>query len=303
MSDNKATSGANGASNEVVDSAHVQVTIAELQAQLLKEQEKNQHLLEQLDNNAGELSEAHELLQSLDEQMQETQNTYEEVQAQLSAKDAEIATMREHLQNAIEDSIETNKQMVESEEKTSGTLSQFHSVVEQLEAEVSRLREDLAERDRQVEVMAHQLELASSQISPYSLGQPKFELSPEDDKRLKQTLLLLNRMWELSLNYLASNPDRIAVPWMPDEEAHQCSQCGDDFSVFKRKHHCRLCALVYCGSCTSQTFNLPNLSRGDGMLVCVCVCGCWLRWGASLLCNCRVCCLFLFRFVSTCTLF
>jgi 1-phosphatidylinositol-3-phosphate 5-kinase len=37
--------------------------------------------------------------------------------------------------------------------------------------------------------------------------------------------------------------------WMRDENAKDCFYCGDAFSAFRRKHHCRECSKPYC-SCT-----------------------------------------------------
>jgi 1-phosphatidylinositol-3-phosphate 5-kinase len=38
--------------------------------------------------------------------------------------------------------------------------------------------------------------------------------------------------------------------WMRDENAKICFGCGDSFSTFRRKHHCRLCGQIFCSSCT-----------------------------------------------------
>ncbi|KAG8212726.1 hypothetical protein J437_LFUL019655, partial [Ladona fulva] len=37
----------------------------------------------------------------------------------------------------------------------------------------------------------------------------------------------------------------------------KCMDCSANFSVMKRKHHCRACGLVVCGKCSSHKFQLP----------------------------------------------
>ncbi|KAF2729504.1 hypothetical protein EJ04DRAFT_580581 [Polyplosphaeria fusca] len=39
--------------------------------------------------------------------------------------------------------------------------------------------------------------------------------------------------------------------WMRDENAKDCFNCGDAFSTFRRKHHCRTCGQIFDAKCTS----------------------------------------------------
>ncbi|KAF2643250.1 hypothetical protein P280DRAFT_247533 [Massarina eburnea CBS 473.64] len=39
--------------------------------------------------------------------------------------------------------------------------------------------------------------------------------------------------------------------WMKDENAKDCFNCGDAFSTFRRKHHCRTCGQIFDAKCTS----------------------------------------------------
>lgn len=38
--------------------------------------------------------------------------------------------------------------------------------------------------------------------------------------------------------------------WMRDENAKDCFNCGDTFSTFRRKHHCRTCGQIFDSKCT-----------------------------------------------------
>ncbi|KAI8327501.1 hypothetical protein BC941DRAFT_458143 [Chlamydoabsidia padenii] len=40
--------------------------------------------------------------------------------------------------------------------------------------------------------------------------------------------------------------------WMPDEQCKECYKCRKQFTVFRRKHHCRLCGQIFCSKCASH---------------------------------------------------
>jgi hypothetical protein len=38
--------------------------------------------------------------------------------------------------------------------------------------------------------------------------------------------------------------------WMPDRLCNHCYACDSHFTVFRRRHHCRLCGQVFCNTCS-----------------------------------------------------
>src|SRR5262249_53233534 len=55
--------------------------------------------------------------------------------------------------------------------------------------------------------------------------------------------------------------------WMRDENAKDCFYCGDAFSAFRRKHHCRTCGNIFDSKCTSL---VPGKLLGQQGKVRVC---------------------------------
>lgn len=55
--------------------------------------------------------------------------------------------------------------------------------------------------------------------------------------------------------------------WMRDENAKDCFNCGDAFSTFRRKHHCRTCGQIFDSKCMSL---VPGKTFGQTMNVRVC---------------------------------
>ncbi|XP_005092555.1 RUN and FYVE domain-containing protein 2 isoform X2 [Aplysia californica] len=49
--------------------------------------------------------------------------------------------------------------------------------------------------------------------------------------------------------------------WASDETATHCKQCSKEFSLARRKHHCRNCGDIYCSECSDNKMPLPSSSK------------------------------------------
>lgn len=52
--------------------------------------------------------------------------------------------------------------------------------------------------------------------------------------------------------------------WMPDQLCKHCYACDTPFTVFRRRHHCRLCGQVFCASCSA--YFVPSQKKGSSTL-------------------------------------
>ena len=58
--------------------------------------------------------------------------------------------------------------------------------------------------------------------------------------------------------------------WLQDEAAPKCAGCEASFSALNRKHHCRSCGNVYCGSCAPDDgIPLPGLGYKEPVRACL----------------------------------
>lgn len=60
----------------------------------------------------------------------------------------------------------------------------------------------------------------------------------------------------------------IRPPWQNDDLASSCNLCYTQFSLFKRRHHCRHCAKVFCANCTDHKLPIPKLKYKEPVRVC-----------------------------------
>lgn len=64
-----------------------------------------------------------------------------------------------------------------------------------------------------------------------------------------------------------AEPERPPI-WIPDEVAPKCMSCGSNFTVVKRRHHCRNCGKVFCARCSSNSVPLPKFGFSKPVRVC-----------------------------------
>ncbi|KAL8537852.1 hypothetical protein ACS0TY_012836 [Phlomoides rotata] len=73
--------------------------------------------------------------------------------------------------------------------------------------------------------------------------------------------------------------------WMPDESCRVCYECDSHFTLFNRRHHCRLCGRIFCAKCTSNWIDIPSnepkipLQEWDKIRVCN---YCYKQWQQGL---------------------
>ncbi|KAJ4953320.1 hypothetical protein NE237_030152 [Protea cynaroides] len=69
--------------------------------------------------------------------------------------------------------------------------------------------------------------------------------------------------------------------WMPDHTCMVCYECDSQFTIFNRKHHCRLCGKIFCSKCTTNSVpapsDEPNTHREEWERIRVCN-YCFKQW-------------------------
>lgn len=67
-----------------------------------------------------------------------------------------------------------------------------------------------------------------------------------------------------------THPEVIERPpvWIPDVQAPKCMSCGSNFTVMKRRHHCRNCGKVFCARCSANNVPLPKYGLLKPVRVC-----------------------------------
>ena len=76
--------------------------------------------------------------------------------------------------------------------------------------------------------------------------------SKSSTKNLDSNLIQL-RLSKLTTLFKENNHSNTqVVPWEPDSLVYSCLLCNSTFTLFTRKHHCRLCGKVHCNNCINE---------------------------------------------------
>ncbi|CAK4612911.1 hypothetical protein LEN26_017932 [Aphanomyces euteiches] len=60
--------------------------------------------------------------------------------------------------------------------------------------------------------------------------------------------------------------------WISNSERNRCHICTKNFGAFRRKHHCRVCGEIVCGSCTlKKQVMLPMVGQTEAKVCVTCV--------------------------------
>eukprot|EP00756_Hemistasia_phaeocysticola_P012059 Hpha_TRINITY_DN15170_c3_g15::TRINITY_DN15170_c3_g15_i1::g.129098::m.129098 len=92
-----------------------------------------------------------------------------------------------------------------------------------------------------------------------------------DSSELDQALLALPALAAQTQSSVRPTPialERNRPGWQPDGASDECSNCRSGFTWLRRRHHCRMCGLLFCNSCCWRKCHLPVMGYGKPQRVC-----------------------------------
>ncbi|XP_052246058.1 rab GTPase-binding effector protein 1-like isoform X2 [Dreissena polymorpha] len=267
-----------------------------LQKELTRLQEENDSLQAKHSKHAGQLqNEDINLPNNLDDMQLLLLRYREEIIAAKVAK--------EHLEETLRSELMFLKDQVISEQQEKATVE------ETLTQEISGLQEKLAFQDsvrseleretsvrKEVESRLRDLELQVTSKNAtdrqkierlendlkenqntksrlendvYSLRQKISSLQTDLDnsEAVQRDFVKLSQSLQIQLEQIRQAENE--VRWQNEEDIDDCSACKQQFTVTKRKHHCRHCGRIFCSDCITKTVKSgPNLRPARVCDVC-----------------------------------
>uniref|UniRef100_A0A803TEU3 RUN and FYVE domain containing 1 n=1 Tax=Anolis carolinensis TaxID=28377 RepID=A0A803TEU3_ANOCA len=153
----------------------------------------------------------------------------------------ELGSRIETLNSTLEKELKSEKeqrqtlqQELHQEKDTTTLLKTELQQVEGLKKELRKLQEE----KQQLEKTCEEQEQALQEMGLH-LSQSKLKM--EDIKEVNKALK--------------------GHTWLKDDEATHCKQCEKEFSISRRKHHCRNCGHIFCNTCSSNELALPSYPK------------------------------------------
>ncbi|XP_077464955.1 RUN and FYVE domain-containing protein 1 [Stigmatopora argus] len=120
------------------------------------------------------------------------------------------------------------------------------------------------EQDNSVELRTQLQQLQGLHAELRDLKQEKQqlqELCEQQEQALQEMGLHLSQSKLKMEDFKEVNKALKGHAWLKDDEATQCKRCEKEFSISRRKHHCRNCGDIYCSNCSSNELALPSYPR------------------------------------------
>uniref|UniRef100_A0A672Y8J5 RUN and FYVE domain containing 2 n=1 Tax=Sphaeramia orbicularis TaxID=375764 RepID=A0A672Y8J5_9TELE len=258
--------------NELV----VQVSMKQEMELAMKLLEKDIHekqdtligLRQQLDEVKAINVEMYQKMQSSDEEMKKKND----VISRLEEKTNQITATMKQLEQRLQDA-ERHRSLAEEGTRRfkldfANKADSLQRQIEHREKQLQQLETDLKierewrqtlqnDLDRERETVA-QLSTEALQINGLK---KEFHRLQDENVQLKticedqeQALEELGSKLSESLCLLVFQGGQV---WLKDKEASHCKLCEKEFSISRRKHHCRNCGEIFCNSCSDNELPLP----------------------------------------------
>nr|XP_019572515.1 PREDICTED: RUN and FYVE domain-containing protein 1 [Rhinolophus sinicus] len=155
------------------------------------------------------------------------------LQQQLSQLHGQCSSLEKELKSEKEQRQALQREL-QCEKDTSSLLRAELQQVEGLKKELQELQDEKAELQKVCDEQEQALQEMGLHLSQSKL---KMEDIKEVNKALK------------------------GHTWLKDDEATRCKQCEKEFSISRRKHHCRNCGHIFCNTCSSNELALPSYPK------------------------------------------
>uniref|UniRef100_A0A7N8WXX5 RUN and FYVE domain containing 1 n=1 Tax=Mastacembelus armatus TaxID=205130 RepID=A0A7N8WXX5_9TELE len=149
----------------------------------------------------------------------------------------DLDTLRQGLETELRAEREQRQNLQKALQREQDNSTELRTQLQQLQGLHTELQ-NLKQEKKQLQQTCEQQEQALQEMGLH-LSQSKLKM--EDFKEVNKALK--------------------GHAWLKDDEATQCKQCQKEFSISRRKHHCRNCGDIYCNSCSSNELALPSYPR------------------------------------------
>ncbi|XP_062435948.1 RUN and FYVE domain-containing protein 2 isoform X4 [Rhea pennata] len=233
-------------------------------------------LRQQLDEVKAINMEMYQKLQVTEDAMKEKN----EIISRLEDKTNQINATMKQLEQRLQ---QTEKAQVEAENEDEKLKEEYVNKSERLQKEFSQKEKQLLQLETDLKIEKEWRQTLEDDLQKEKETISQLRIETQEIINLKKEFLNLqekNRQLkrvcqdqEAALQELASklSESKLKIEdikeankvlqgqvWLKDKEATHCKLCEKEFSLSKRKHHCRNCGEIFCNACSDNELPLPS---------------------------------------------
>ncbi|XP_029518429.1 RUN and FYVE domain-containing protein 1 isoform X4 [Oncorhynchus nerka] len=201
----------------------------------------------------------------LEEKMNQMETTIKEMEQRLQnserdrrQSDQTERDMRTELEGRV-DSLQ--KQLSDLDTLRLGLESDLRSEKEQRQA-IQRALQREQDNSTELRTQLQQIQGLHTELQEVRQEKKQLQLTCQEQETALQEMGLHLSQSKLKMeDFKEVNKALKGQAWLKDDEATQCKHCQKEFSIARRKHHCRNCGDIYCNSCSSNELALPSYPR------------------------------------------
>lgn len=180
---------------------------------------------------------------------QQEKNNIEESLSQELATVQEKLVVQESLKSELERESSVRADLSKKLTESEASLKSIQAKSKQL---INALRQQVAEHSEIRSKLESDVQRNRSKIQSLQIDLDNSEAVQRDFVKLSQSL-------QIQLEKIRQAETE--VRWQQEEDIDDCNNCKQQFSVTKRKHHCRHCGRIFCSDCVTKTVNSGPNSR------------------------------------------
>ncbi|XP_070272863.1 RUN and FYVE domain-containing protein 1 isoform X1 [Myotis yumanensis] len=247
------------------DTHEKQDTLVALRQQLEEVKAINLQMFHKVQDTESSLQQKDEAIASFEEKINQVMSSMKQMEERL-----------QHSEKARQGAEERSRQLQRELGCRSGALQEQLS---QLQGQCSSLEKELKSEKEQRQALQRELQCEKDTSSLLraelqqvdglkrelrALQDEKAELQKvcdEQEQALQEMGLHLSQSKLKMEDIKEVNKALKGHTWLKDDEATHCKQCEKEFSISRRKHHCRNCGHIFCNTCSSNELALPSYPK------------------------------------------
>ncbi|XP_054422239.1 RUN and FYVE domain-containing protein 1 [Pteronotus mesoamericanus] len=247
------------------DTHEKQDTLVALRQQLEEVKAINLQMFHRVQDTESSLQQKNEAITSFEEKITQVMSSMKQMEERLQRSEQARQDAEGRGQRLQQD---LGRRTEALQERLSQLLGQCSSLEKELKSEKEQRqalqRELQCEKDTSSLLRAELQQVEGLKKELRELQDEKAELQKvcdEQEQALQEMGLHLSQSKLKMEDIKEVNKALKGHAWLKDDEATRCKQCEKEFSISRRKHHCRNCGHIFCNTCSSNELALPSYPK------------------------------------------